>query len=432
MFRRTGIGELYDIYTDNTAVATDSRNIPEDSMFFALKGGSFDGNLFAADALSKGASFAVVDDERVIPVTADAERYILVEDTLEALGELAAFHRKKLGIPLIAITGTNGKTTTKELTAAVLSRRYKVHSTSGNLNNHIGVPLTLLSIPPDAEIAVVEMGASGPGEIAALCRISNPGYGIITNIGMAHLEGFGGPEGVRKAKGELYDYIAAHRGTVFLNRGDSVLSDMVSENEGITVIEYDNSAARDLGSNLTGDYNVYNIAAAAAIGRYFGVPAADISAAVRQYVPLTDRSRKMATGRNVVIVDCYNANPSSMMSALGNFAHEEPGFTENGKPMRRAVILGDMLELGPWTDTEHDRILKEALSSGISALYLVGRHFTEAYSRMGGSLPGNTVVRVFPDAEKLALYFESTIPEGFFMLIKGSRGAALEKIIPSL
>lgn len=432
MSLKTGTGELYDIYLRHAAVTTDSRTVPHGSLFFALKGDSFDGNLFAAEALRKGASCAVVDDERVIPDTAGKDRYLLVGDVLESLQELAAFHRKELGIPVIAITGTNGKTTTKELTAAVLSRKYKVHSTPGNLNNHIGVPLTLLSMPPGTEIAVVEMGASGPGEIAALCAMAAPGYGIITNIGIAHLDGFGGPEGVRKAKGELYDYLAAHEGRAFVNTGDSVLTGMASERKGMGTITYDNSAALGLKSNLTGDYNTYNIVAAVAAGRYFGVPDTDISSAVAEYTPLTDRSRKIYTGRNVVIADCYNANPSSMMAAIGNFAREKADLTEEGEPMRKALILGDMLELGSWTESEHDRVLEAALDSGVSAVYLVGNHFGEACSRASGLSRGDTEIFTAPDAEKLAARFAEDAPDRSFILIKGSRGTALEKVIPLL
>ena len=254
---------LYSIFTEHPSVTTDSRNIPEGSIFFALKGPKFDGNRYAADALNKGASFAVVDD----PNVAADDRYILVSDTLQALQQLASEHREALGTPILAITGSNGKTTTKELISRVLQRQFNVVATKGNLNNHIGVPLTLLSFDKDTEFGIVEMGANNPGEIANLCSIALPNFGIITNIGRAHLEGFGSPEGVARAKGELYDFLSAHEGKTFVRTDDETLSRMVSERDGLQTIGYSTYDAEGFPNNLTGSFNLMNIAAAVAIGR---------------------------------------------------------------------------------------------------------------------------------------------------------------------
>ena len=285
-------------------------------MFFALRGDNFDGNRYASSALEKGAVVAVVDDQSV----AVDERYVVVPDVLTALQELAHRHRQSLAIPFLAITGTNGKTTTKELTAAVLSEKYKTHYTQGNLNNHIGVPLTLLSIPSDAEFAIIEMGASAQGEIALLASIASPDYGLITNIGRAHLEGFGGVAGIRKGKGELYDFLLSKGGTALYRREDEVLSEMVAERGGLQSVGYTTALAEGVESNLVGDYNRFNIAAALAVGEYFGVPKELALRGVAGYVPSNNRSQSQKTGRNLLTVDCYNANPSSMAVAIANHA----------------------------------------------------------------------------------------------------------------
>lgn len=437
MISEAVVKELYDIYSDHPEVTTDSRNVPAGSVFFALRGPSFDGNIFAAGALRAGAAWAVVDDPGVIPGPGYSPgKYFLVENVLQCLQGLAAYHRARLDIPVIAITGTNGKTTTKELTSAILSRRYKVHSTYGNLNNHIGVPLTLLSIPADTRIAIIEMGASGPGEIADLCGIAAPGYGLITNIGLAHLEGFGGPEGVKKAKGELYDYLAARRGTIFVNGEYALLMNMAADRENLERVIYDISSVRNMENNLTGGYNLYNIAAAAAIGRYFEVSEDDIASSVAEYYPESNRSRVIVTDRNTVLADCYNANPSSMAAAIGNFGAGRIPAAPDGKPVPKVLILGDMLELGVWSDTEHDRILKEAMGSGASAIYLVGDNFGEAYGRTVAGNEGDCGCgpswAVFPDVSALSGHFKETPLSGTYVLLKGSRGVALEKIIPLL
>lgn len=346
------IERLYEIFCTSKGVQTDSRKVQKGEIFFALRGDNFDGNRYATAALEKGAVAAVVDDESV----AVDERYVVVPNVLTALQELAHHHRKTLSIPFLAITGTNGKTTTKELTAAVLSKRYRTCYTQGNLNNHIGVPLTLLSIPLDAEFAIIEMGASARGEIALLANVAEPDFGLITNIGRAHLEGFGGVEGIRKGKGELYDYLAAHGGMALYRKDDDELDAMVAEREGLKNVGYSMQLAEGVVSNLVGDYNRFNIAAALAVGDYFGVAKEDALRAIAEYQPSNNRSQSQKTERNLLTVDCYNANPSSMGVAIANHA-----MTSHAEYPHKVLILGDMLELGEWSAEEHSRILAEAL-----------------------------------------------------------------------
>lgn len=374
-------------------------------MFFALHGDRFDGNTYAADALGKGAAYAVVDNAE----TATDSRYIVVEDTLAALQQLAAHHRRVIGSTILAITGTNGKTTTKELVAAVLSRRHKVAATAGNLNNHIGVPLTLLAMR-EGDFGVVEMGASAVGEIAALCDIAAPDYGLITNIGRAHLEGFGGAEGVRRAKGELYDYLAAHGKTAFVRAADSVLMEMARERSGLRVHEY---ADEVFESSLVGEYNIPNIAAAIAIGHEFGVPEDEIRAAITSYVPSNNRSQRIETEHNILIMDCYNANPSSMRAAIESFAGD-------------TVILGDMAELGAYSDTEHEAIVALLVEHKIKEAYLVGPHFADAVRHLP-TVPGMQV-ETFPDTGALIKYLHDNSLHGRTILVKGSRSVGLERI----
>ena len=315
------MSELYDIFREHPHISTDTRNIGADSIFFALRGATFDGNRFAAEALDKGAAYAVVDD----PAAVTDERMVLVGDTLGALQELAREHRRRLAIPILAISGSNGKTTTKELVSRVLAERFEVYATRGNLNNHIGVPLTLLAMTRDTQFGVVEMGASACGEIALLASIAEPNYGILTNIGRAHLEGFGGPEGVRRGKGELFDYLAANGGRAFVPREDEMLTNMAAERDGLAAEYYSITLAEDLENHLEGHYNRFNIAAAVAVGRYFDVADERIRHAVGSYVPDNNRSQRTETGRNTLIVDCYNANPSSMRASVANFLAEPPG-----------------------------------------------------------------------------------------------------------
>lgn len=411
------IERLYELFRASKGVQTDSRKIGEGEVFFALKGESFDGNKYAAKALEMGALAAVVDDGEI----AVDERYIVVPDVLEALQALAHRHRKEFAFPVLAITGTNGKTTTKELVAAVLMRKYRTFYTQGNLNNHIGVPLTLLSIPTDAEFAIVEMGASAQREIALLASIAAPNFGLVTNIGRAHLEGFGGVEGIRKGKGELYDYLAANQGVAFYRNDDAVLCDMVAERGGLESVGYSSDLAQGLRSNLVGDYNRFNIAAAFAVGRYFGVRESDIEAAIAEYVPSNNRSQSMTTERNLLTVDCYNANPSSMMAAITNhLATRADGYG------RKVLILGDMLELGEWSHEEHCQILSSALSGDAERVVVVGRNFGQA------RVVGDDNVLRFDDATQARKWLEAEPLERAFVLVKGSRGVGLERLLDLL
>ncbi len=401
---------MYDIFLSCGArVSTDSRQVAEGSLFVALKGGRFDGNEYAAAALEAGAAFALVDDGRV----AVDERYLVVDDTLAALQRLAAHHRRTLGGQVLAITGTNGKTTTKELVARVLSTGRRVCATQGNLNNHIGVPLTLLAMR-EGDFGVVEMGASAVGEIAALCDIAAPDYGLVTNIGRAHLEGFGGPEGVRKAKGELYDYLARHGGVAFVRASDPVLTDMARERKGLEVREYDVEQGWE--NSLTGSYNMANIAAAVAVGREMGVSEEAIRAAVAEYVPSNNRSQRLATACNTLILDCYNANPSSMQAALVDFA----AMTDDPK----AVILGDMAELGAFAAEEHDAVLAQLAGSDIGWVYLVGPQFEGAARRLPPTR--DLHIETFADTPAVAEYLARNPLCGYTILLKASRSIGLE------
>jgi UDP-N-acetylmuramoyl-tripeptide--D-alanyl-D-alanine ligase len=411
------VERLYDLFCASSGVQTDSRKVQKGEMFFALRGDNFDGNRYAAKALEAGAVVAVVDDAQV----AMDERYVVVDNVLEALQGLAHRHRQEFTFPVLAITGTNGKTTTKELVAAVLSRKYRTCFTQGNLNNHIGVPLTLLSIPSDAEFAIVEMGASAQGEIALLASIAAPGYGLITNIGRAHLEGFGGVAGIRKGKGELYDFLTAGKGGALFREGDEVLCEMVAEREGLKAEGYQSSLAEGYQSNLVGDYNRFNIAAAVAVGRYFGVEESEIRAAIAEYVPSNNRSQSMTTSRNLLTVDCYNANPSSMAAAIAN--HLATTHADYG---RKVLILGDMLELGEWSREEHCRVLGEALGGDADLVVVVGRNFCSAAEESG------LEVERFGSAEEACEWLQREPLEGAFVLVKGSRGVGLERLIPLL
>lgn len=428
--------ELYEIYRNNPVVVTDSRNIIPGSLFFALRGVSFDGNRFAADSINKGAVMAIVDDPMVIPVKdgnalshkeAVAKGYFLVDDVLTAMQELASMHRATLGIPILAITGTNGKTTTKELTAAVLSEKFNLHATQGNLNNHIGVPLTLLAMQPGTQLGIVEMGASAQREIALLCSIAKPDYGIITNVGRAHLEGFGGEEGVKIAKGELYDYLAANAGRAFVRQEDETLMDMAAQREGLNIERYLTNASDGYESNLAGDYNALNVAAAVSIGKAFGVDEVSIGKAIKNYIPNANRSQVIDTGKNMVIADCYNANPSSMRAALQWFDTYKPEIAKGDK----VIILGDMFELGVWSDYEHTFVLKAALKIMPQRLILLGKEFSKAVSVFAEQMPeGVSVLHYTHTAEFIENIKNGTITIfNSTVLLKGSRGMALERVI---
>lgn len=410
---------LYDIFLQYGGVVTDSRRVKGGELFFALKGDNFDGNRFAAGALRAGAAYAVVDDAGTVGENPSLrERFIIVGDTLKTLQNLAREHRRALGIPILAITGSNGKTTTKELVAAVLSERYETCFTQGNLNNHIGVPLTLLSMTRDAEFGVVEMGASAQGEIAALCSIAEPNYGIITNIGRSHLEGFGGTEGIRRGKGELFDYLALNGGRAFIAREDTVLMSMALERDPLAVEYYSHVLADGVRNNLAGDYNRYNIAAAIAVGRYFGVDAERMLSAIAEYEPSNNRSQRMVTARNTLIVDCYNANPTSMEASIRNFLAEPLA-----PRSRRMLILGDMLELGEWSEAEHRATAALATSDPEAEVLFAGGHF----AAISGDYPA---ARSFRSREELEDFLRQSPVSDALVLIKGSHAIGLDKIVP--
>ncbi len=415
---------LYDLFRAHPHISTDSRAILPDSLFFALHGATFDGNRFAADALRQGSAYAIVDDATLPEAHPELSgRLFVVDDTLRALQDLAREHRRALGLPILAITGTNGKTTTKELTSRVLAEKYALRATQGNLNNHIGVPLTLLSFDAATEFGVVEMGASAQGEIALLCSIAEPDYGLITNIGRAHLEGFGGENGVRRGKGELYDWLAAHGGRAFVVADDPVLMQMAAERPLLQNEHYSLTLADDVDHALEGEYNRFNVAAAVAVGCHFGIEAETIRRAIASYRPYNNRSQRITTGHNTLIADCYNANPSSMEAAIENFHREVEGF--NGA---KVLILGDMLELGAWSDEEHRRVIRLAAAIPEARLILVGPHFATAHA----SLPEPPAAECYPSRTELTAALAEQPIHGARILIKGSHGIGLEKILEIL
>lgn len=412
-----------------TAVSTDSRQIVPGTMFIALKGDNFNGNDFALETLEQGAAFAVVDD----PMLPAHDRLLLVDDSLKILQEIAAMHRRNLKIPVIGITGTNGKTTTKELISAVLAKKFRVVSTKGNFNNHIGVPLTILGIGEEAEIAVIEMGANHIGEIGFLCNIARPDTGLITNIGKAHLEGFGSFEGVIEAKTELYRFINSVGGLLFINKDNTLLNDQAS---GMKTIGYGEQGdfvqcIRTVGdpfvrvearvaagepmwfnSNLFGGYNVSNILAAIAIGAFYGVPQDLIQLAISEYIPSNNRSQMVRWGSNTLILDAYNANPSSMSAALTALAGTASG--------SRVAILGDMLELGTTSGEEHQKVIDQAIQLSLEKIFLVGPVFS--------SLAKVTGIQAFIDSETAAEWFRENPLTDSIILLKGSRGIRMERI----
>jgi len=431
------IQALYDLYRQHPIVTTDSRNVPQDSIFFALKGERFDGNQFVAQALEKGAAYAVHDD---ITFAID-ERCIVVNDTLETLQQLATYHRRTFHIPIIAITGSNGKTTTKELIASVMGSHYATHFTKGNLNNHIGVPLTLLAMPNHVEVAIIEMGMNHLGEIAALCEIAEPTHGIITNIGKAHLEGVGGTiEGVKQAKSELFKYLKKRRSVVFVNRDEPFLSELAEGNKKIinysqqqSLVDHflyqviplattpfvhaqfqsDDQEKIVLKTRLNGVHNFQNVMTAIAIGQYFKVPAQKIRMAIENYVPSNNRSQIIYHQTNIFIMDAYNANPSSMKSALDYFhSYIIP---------RKVAILGDMLELGAASLQEHKSILDHAETLAIDEIILVGTNFGKI----------NSHHRHFETTQAFKVWFEQNDFAYTGFLVKGSRGMRMEEAVQS-
>lgn len=441
---------LYEIFRKCGTVATDSRTLKGGELFFALKGENFDGNRYALKALEAGAAYAVVSDASLLAdAPADGEgnpRIIAVADTLAALQELARTHRSMTlvdGRPLcvVGLTGTNGKTTTKELVKAVLSVKYRVTATEGNLNNSIGVPLTLLKIDSGTQIAVVEMGASHPGDIEELVAVSLPDYGLITNVGTAHILGFGSFDGVKRTKGELYDWLQRTGGKAFLNADNPHLCEMVGERPGLAFIPYglDYSGAHVLPvtedepylriglasgnvvcTQLVGSYNADNVMSALAVGREFGISEEDAVRAICAYVPANSRSQMMKTERNTLIVDAYNANPTSVEAALDSF--------EAIRADRKMVMLGNMLELGKVSFDEHRKVVERLAEMKVPA-FLVGEEYRLPYGQIAAGYPE---CRWFPDSEELCSALEKSAYSGYTILVKGSRGSRMERVIPAL
>ncbi len=419
------IERLYQLFVQHPHISTDSRRITSGSIFFALRGESFDGNRYALSAIDQGAVSSVVDDRALLNTPGYEGRLIVVDDVLQALQQLAQRHRRELGIDILAITGSNGKTTTKELMAAVLTQRFpNLYATRGNFNNHIGVPLTLLTMDSSTDFGVVEMGASSCGEIALLCSIAEPNYGVVTNVGRAHLEGFGGEAGVRRGKGELMEYLQQHGGRVFVAAESDILMEMAQEREGLERVEYSYSLAEGVESRLEGEYNRYNIATAIAIGDYFGVESGQAREAIAQYNPTNNRSQRSERERNTLIIDCYNANPSSMEVAIKNFISES-------FPNRaiKIAVLGDMRELGEWSAAEHERVVRRVVGSSIDRIILVGKEFRQGVEQADISDPR---IELFESCESLKMELVESPISNSALLIKGSRGVGLEQIVESL
>ena len=383
------------------SVSTDTRNLPAGCVFFALHGERFDGNKFAQQALENGAALAVIDN----PEYALPKGTLLVPNTLLALQNLAQAWRRELGLPIIGVTGTNGKTTTKELLATVLATKYKLHYTQGNLNNQIGVPLTLLQITRAHEMAIVEMGASHPGDIKELVDIAEPNCGLITNVGRAHLEGFGSFEGVQHTKKELYDYLRDHQGFIFRNTDNAYLAQMAGD---LKTVPY-TTGKMPSGTNLVGEYNAENVSAAICVGEYFGISLEQALKAIRQYVPTNNRSQAMQTTNNHLIVDAYNANPTSMQAAINVFKGD-------------TYILGAMRELGDYSHLEHQNIVNMLAERKAENVFLVG----EEYLRTTSPYP------VFENVEQLHKYLEDNPLKGKEILLKGSRSTRMEKLLDIL
>lgn len=428
------IQSLYEIYRQHPVITTDSRNCPPDSIFFALKGSSFNGNAYAEQAIKSGCSYAIVDEKKY----ATLPNTLLVDDVLKTLQQLANFHRKTLKIPIIGITGTNGKTTTKELVYAVLSQEHNIIATTGNFNNHIGVPLTLLRIRKEHEIAIIEMGANHMGEIKELCEIAEPNFGLITNVGHAHIEGFGSYENIIKTKGELYDYIRIRKdGKIFVDYDNALLRKM---SEGIASIYYGLDCSDDqfvtgkvlssspylvfewkmaknyhkVETKMIGSYNLSNALAAITIGKYFGIKGDLISKAISEYVPTNNRSQLKDTGKNMLIIDAYNANPTSMIAALQNFDEMEVG--------RKVLILGEMKELGVDSEKEHENVVDYIQHHDFDEVILVGENFA----------PMKNSYKHFDDVVELQKYLEQNSLRDSYILLKGSRGVQLEKVVDLL
>jgi UDP-N-acetylmuramoyl-tripeptide--D-alanyl-D-alanine ligase len=428
------IQTIYKLFKEHSFVSTDTRNIKSNSLFFALKGENFNGNKFAETAIASGAKFAIIDD----PSYQVSNKHILVPNALACLQELAAHHRKQLKIPIIGITGTNGKTTTKEITQAVLAQKYLCYATKGNLNNHIGVPLSILEITGSHELAIIEMGANHIGEIAELCEISQPSIGLITNIGKAHLEGFGSFEGVKKAKSELYNYLQKRDSPVFVN-GDN--KDLLKLADGLFHLTYGKSEANQIigrleksddhlalawkkhnyfgytlpiSTNLVGDYNFENVMAAICIGNYFDLSPEQITTGIESYLPSNNRSQLINKNSNKIILDAYNANPVSLKAAVENLA--------NSEQKNKLAILGDMKELGIYSSEEHQAIVNLLIEKSLDAI-LVGDNFSKTEH-------GN--LKTFDSAKEISTHFSNHPVKNSVILIKGSRSIGLEKIVEFL
>ena len=424
------IRELYRIYRNHRKVSIDSRTIEKNAIFFALKGENYDGNSFAKNAIAKGATIAVIDN----PKYKVDDKYILVRDSLQTLQDLAKYHRQQMDIPFIAISGTNGKTTTKELIKAILCQKYHTFGTKENLNNHIGVPISILSIPTEAEIAVIEMGANHIGEISLLCNITQPGFGVITNIGKAHLEGFGSIDGVIKAKSELYHFLKSNKGIVFTNHDDKLLMNLSEGNQRITYgsVNSGNYTASiqntipyleilwkspdgpiKINTKLFGDYNFYNILAAISIGEFFKVNTDLIKKGIESFSPGNNRSQVINTVSNMIFMDAYNANPTSMELAILQF--------DKMPAKHKVIIIGDMLELGKESHNEHKKILELIKKLKIDQVILIGEQFKSVLTDEG--------FIVFNDVDEAKHWIQSSCPiKNASILIKGSRKMELEKV----
>jgi UDP-N-acetylmuramoyl-tripeptide--D-alanyl-D-alanine ligase len=413
------IKEIYNLYSEYYLVNTDTRNIRKNSIFFALKGENFNGNKYAEEAIKKGASYAIVDEEEY----KTTESVILVDNVLQCLQELAAYHREILNVPILALTGSNGKTTTKELINAVLSRKFNTVATQGNLNNHIGVPLTLLSMTDETEFGIVEMGANHLNEISFLSNIAKPNFGYITNFGKAHLEGFGNIEGVIKGKSELYDYLKSTHGKVFVNQHDEI---QLKQSEGIHTVPFEETIAfidanpsvkisfknLEIESQLIGSYNFNNIAAAITIGNYFDIDSTTVKTALENYISTNNRSQVIQKNDVRIIMDAYNANPSSMQAALENF--------KNLEASSKIAILGDMFELGETAVDEHQKIAEFAEELNLKLVFLIGELFSKTAT--------NDAIK-FIDFDTFKNNYNSTEFSNSTLLIKGSRGMKLERIL---
>ena len=430
-------GSLNQLFKKHPKISTDTRNIIPGSLFFALKGTNFNANQFAEEAINAGAAFSIIDEE----VYKKDERYILVDDVLTALQDLAKHHRKQLHIPIIGITGTNGKTTTKELLFSVLSQQFKTFATKGNLNNHIGVPLSILEIDEQTEIAIIEMGANHRKEIAFLCEIAHPTHGLITNIGKAHLEGFGGIEGVKKSKAELYDFLADNNGTLFLQKDNPDLLEMANKRSFKEVITYGffdsdingrilerdptlliswskKEFSTEVQTQITGAYNLENILAAICVGDYMRIGSELINEGLRSYEPLNNRSQLLKTNTNTVICDYYNANSSSMEAALENFN------SLKSYP-KKVIILGDMFELGEETYREHEHIINRAMFVNADVCVFIGQSFYAHKKDIQG-------VHFFETTQEAKDYLKEKPFRDALILLKASRGMAFENIIEIL